>query len=669
MMTSAEVAEVGVASGCDDDLERCICPRETICATDTISIILLTLARCSAFFDYPLYMMLFLSKAHNLNNHMRRTLFREWIDFGDMHTVHKIFGIVVGIETMFHSFFHLLRWGLNNEMSLLWRTAAGITGFIAAAVTPLLCWPMVVPFLKQRLSFELRKGLHYLSIVWAIALLFHAPSKIPWLIGIPALVYVVDFIFGYFKRNNLVETAYFERYGENGVSLHFKNPKSWENRSPTSYVYIMCPWISKYEWHAFTMFPEPFKENHSMLCIGASGDWTKQLYDKIEVPCLRQLYVHGPYMTEFSDKAITTSNAIAVATGVGITPTLSLMMNYAGRKRINIIWVCRDPGLIEYILHKVDISAITRNSYAFIFYTGQRELSLPKHLPVNIFIFRSRPNLENTITGIVTAIHSGEGLPEEMYEKQEKISNAPFRKRVMIAMYRVTQIYDENEMFDFAVKETESAAERMQDVDLESGSTSDSDSDSEEYGSLTVNPQRSSRLLLLNPPHDAVSLLGFDAMISRFLGGIGEYSESDVEDIFHTIDRSRTGFINRTEFSDFLNTATRKNVMNRVSSRDLLSSMVALTDMTAVTNSMHNPNSPDRGSSSHHANTSHGSVFGDSNTIEYMNNLMNASCSTGEEPLEDWSLFYCGGSTGIKNDLKGISWRYKIDLAVENFDW
>eukprot|EP00984_Skeletonema_dohrnii_P018151 scaffold8410_cov77-Skeletonema_dohrnii-CCMP3373.AAC.1 len=85
MMTSAEVAEVGVASGCEDDMERCICPRETICATDTLSIILLALARCSAFFDYPLYMMLFLSKAHNLNNHLRRTLFREWIDFGDMH--------------------------------------------------------------------------------------------------------------------------------------------------------------------------------------------------------------------------------------------------------------------------------------------------------------------------------------------------------------------------------------------------------------------------------------------------------------------------------------------------------------------------------------------------------------------------------------------------------
>ena len=120
--------------------------------------------------------------------------------------------------------------------------------------------------------------------------------------------------------------------------MHFKNPKSWEDRSPTSYVLIMCPWISKYQWHAFTMFPDPSKENHSMLCINSGGDWTNQLYDKIKAPCMRQLYVHGPFMTEFSDTAVSTSNAVAVASGIGITPTLSLMMNYAGRKRINIIW-------------------------------------------------------------------------------------------------------------------------------------------------------------------------------------------------------------------------------------------------------------------------------------------------------------------------------------------
>jgi len=65
---------------------------------------------------------------------------------------------------------------------------------------------------------------------------------------------------------------------------------------------------------------------------------------------------------------------------------------------------------------------------------------------------------------------------------------------------------------------------------------------------------------------------------------------------------------------------------------------------------------------------SHGiSVFGDSDTDEYMNKLMN-DCD-GAKPLEEWSIFYCGGSNAIKKDLKKISHCYGIDLAMENFDW
>ena len=41
----------------------CICPRETVCVKDVKSLVFLALARCSAYFDYPLCMLLFLSKA------------------------------------------------------------------------------------------------------------------------------------------------------------------------------------------------------------------------------------------------------------------------------------------------------------------------------------------------------------------------------------------------------------------------------------------------------------------------------------------------------------------------------------------------------------------------------------------------------------------------------
>lgn len=220
MMTSAQVEEIGVApEGCDYGLEHCICPIETICATNRLSIFLLTLARMTAFFDYPLYMMMFLSKCHNINNICRRTVLREWIDFSDMHKVHKLFGIIVGIETMSHSFFHMLRWGLNGDISLLWETRTGVTGLIAMIITPLVCWPMVVPQLKTRMQFEVRKGLHYLAVVWAVTLLWHAPSRIYYLIGIPALIYAVDYFLGFFIRNTLIENAHFERICETSVAV------------------------------------------------------------------------------------------------------------------------------------------------------------------------------------------------------------------------------------------------------------------------------------------------------------------------------------------------------------------------------------------------------------------------------------------------------------------
>ena len=111
--------------------------------------IYLTIARCSAWFDYPLYMVLFLSKCDNLNNLMQRTSLRVWLNFSEVclsksvmqniylyhsffnippfytiiyssqtckyHHCHTLFGIIVGIETLSHSFFHILRWATRND--------------------------------------------------------------------------------------------------------------------------------------------------------------------------------------------------------------------------------------------------------------------------------------------------------------------------------------------------------------------------------------------------------------------------------------------------------------------------------------------------------------------------------------------------------------------------
>ena len=67
-----------------------------------------------------------------------------------------------------------------------------------------------------------------------------------------------------------------------------------------------------------------------------------------------------------------------------------------------------------------------------------------------------------------------------------------------------------------------------------------------------------------------------------------------------------------------------------------------------------------------HHTTNH--LLGDSYTIDYMCNLLKNSEDV-DNPLEDWSIFYCGGSSKMKDDLKAISKKYTIDLSVEKFDW
>ena len=138
----------------------------------------------------------------------------------------------------------------NDEINLLWTTQTGRSGLVALVLTPLICCPMLFPYLKKKISFEWRKGLHYLSIIWGIALCFHAPATyIFWLMGVPVVIYIVDYILGlYYKVWRIDSTRFFRL--DSGSAMQFKNPPGFELKG-ASYVLVLLPWINRYEWHAF----------------------------------------------------------------------------------------------------------------------------------------------------------------------------------------------------------------------------------------------------------------------------------------------------------------------------------------------------------------------------------------------------------------------------------
>jgi len=608
-MPTEMIAKMPWSDGCEG-LKSCICPRETICADDLTSMIFLTIARSTAWFDYPLYMLLFMSKANNLNNFLQKTALRCWINFSDYHRVHSLFGIIVGVESMSHSFFHLLRWARrNDDIQLLWTSRTGITGLIAIILIPFIVLPMTVPYLKKRLSFEWRKGLHYLSVVWGVALMCHAPERIFWLIGIPVFVYTADkMVEGLFKTH-LLESAHFLRLGDNSCLISFENPPGFGKQN-SAYVYLMLPWLSKYQFHAFTVFPSA-TPNHSSICIHKCGDWTEKLMKTITTPTHKPAFVVGPFLSPFSSPAMDCENLVAVASGIGVTPAISLIKQYSSTKRrLNLVWICRDAGLVEHFLQNVEFGS---DGYTLIYYTGkERSLIMRDDMPPNVFIFNTRPDLEHTISGIITSIATGEGLPEKLHEKV--LTSTPAEMRSKLLLEKALSIYTLDQLFDYTVKA------------------------SNHYNAGLL------------PLVGAVNYQGLLSTMRSLLGDDCKLIKDQITKTFEKIDADTDSRLDREEFEFFFDLM----LISDQGSESIANVKRGLQRMSTCR---------DMFESSRHPMKSEP----DESNDEY--NIKKYLQGDGKFAAKNWNLLYCGGSQTVLDQLKDFKRKFGIGLSVEKFDW
>ena len=126
-----------------------ICPRVTVCAEDWPSLALLAISRSNAYFSYPLIMLLFLTKANNLRTLLMRTPLSMFVPFYDMHAMHVFCGKFVVYSVIVHGISHVIRWGLQGRIHLLWEHVTGRSGAISLIVTPLIAFPMMWPLFKR----------------------------------------------------------------------------------------------------------------------------------------------------------------------------------------------------------------------------------------------------------------------------------------------------------------------------------------------------------------------------------------------------------------------------------------------------------------------------------------------------------------------------------------
>jgi len=385
-----------------------LCPRETVCATTWYSFVLLSISRVGAYFIYPWMMLLFLSKTNNLRTALQQSFLSMYVPFHDLHGLHVLAGYIVSIGSTIHGICHIARFASHDRVHLLWDSDSGRTGIIAMVLTPFIVLPMIKGVLKKKMSWELRKALHYLSVVWGIILCFHAPvMSIVYLMGVPVGLYMLDYLYGSFFRTYKISDSTFARL-ERGVELTFKHPPGFKT-DIGGYVMICVPWLNK-QWHPFSVYRHPTSSEHSSLFIYDLGNWTRALHTSVEYLTRRPVWICGPFASPYTT-AIDYDKLVLVATGIGITPALAVLASHKHSRRVNLIWLCRDASLVEYFLNH---ASFPNDAWTFIYYTGKKQLEMPESkLPRSVLICNGRPDLAGVICELVCGIETGAGLPED----------------------------------------------------------------------------------------------------------------------------------------------------------------------------------------------------------------------------------------------------------------
>jgi Ferric reductase NAD binding domain/FAD-binding domain len=176
--------------------------------------------------------------------------------------------------------------------------------------------------------------------------------------------------------------------------------------------YICLPWISKNQWHAFSLFENPSNPSERQVFIAKCGDWTTQVHRALQRETVRPCYINGPFPSPYNN-ADAYDNQILVASGIGITPALSVIRAHKNTRRINLIWAVRDESILQFFLQHLYLD---HQGWNLIFYTGKEEIRdatiHARTTNTNVCIIQCRPKLNEVIPNIIYGIESGLGLPE-----------------------------------------------------------------------------------------------------------------------------------------------------------------------------------------------------------------------------------------------------------------
>ncbi|KAL7551951.1 hypothetical protein ACHAWF_015164, partial [Thalassiosira exigua] len=287
---------------------------------------------------------------------------------------------------------------------------------------------------RHKISYEIRKGLHLLFYVFAVALCWHVPPSampnggfLPYILGGSIVLYTLDRIYVSLFMTEKIETTAFHVLSS-GVRISMPVSDRFIRKSQRAgFAYINLPWVDDKQWHPFSLFEDPSDPRVQQMFLMKAGDWTKAVHSTLSRDTTRPVWIRGPFPSPYGQAAMY-DNQILVASGIGITPALGAINAFKGNRRINLIWAVRDPEMLEFFLEHMYLD---HDGWNLIFYTGKKPL--PPHMDKissNIQVIKGRPKLDSVIPNVIYGIETGEGLPERYTERSKDEMRARLVNRV-----------------------------------------------------------------------------------------------------------------------------------------------------------------------------------------------------------------------------------------------
>jgi len=390
-----------------------LCPRFTICSENWRDVIFLLFSRLSAYWMFPHLVLIFFTKSYKVIQKLEVSVVSIYIPMEDLHDIHTSSGYQIAAMAVVHTAFHIIRWIVRSEAMLIVDNDCSRSGLIAFLLMAPVVALMGIEKLRKKYPWEIRKTAHFLAIPAALALCWHT-KLLSTIIGATVSLYLVDSVFRLAYDTHRIDMSVFTRLGS-GTQLTFKNPKSWGDKGAHGYINVLVPWISKKEWHPFSIYPHPTLPNHSCVFMMAIGDWTKKLHNAVLRNSARPVWVNGPVPSPY-EAAVNFDNLLLCASGIGITPALGCIENYRNSNRsVSLIWMVRDNSLVEFFLEHTKFPS---DGITLIYYTGKAALDLSKK-PEKVRIIPGRPKLETTIIDIIHCVELAKELPEEIDSKAD----------------------------------------------------------------------------------------------------------------------------------------------------------------------------------------------------------------------------------------------------------